>query len=188
MLKELLKEKQMTIKECSMASGIPYSTLCDLVHQKTKISNASGKILYKLSKTLNVSMENLILEDIEADRTETWDHFRSELQHQIKRLGDKQFLAWVLQNQSVERYWKNNEQAKSLYMVAAFDYLCRINKLPQYAGFNEYRHYKLEKPIYTSDVVISEKLGMPMKAMAEENSIPEFRQYNIMEGSLRDVF
>ena len=60
MIEQLLKSKNMSIYECSKKSGIPYSTLSDLVHQKNDLKRCSSETLYKLAKVLNVSMESLL--------------------------------------------------------------------------------------------------------------------------------
>ena len=59
-LEKLLEKRKMTVRRCSQESQIPYSTLADILKGKTSIRNTSADTLYKLSKVLNVSMEELI--------------------------------------------------------------------------------------------------------------------------------
>ena len=59
MLKDILNERNETIYNVSKKTGIPYSTLSDLVMEKTDIKNVQARQLYRLSKYLNLSMEYL---------------------------------------------------------------------------------------------------------------------------------
>ena len=57
MLRDLLKEKGISVYKASKDMGIAYSTLNDLVIEKTNISNTSVDILYRLACYLDYSME-----------------------------------------------------------------------------------------------------------------------------------
>lgn len=59
MLKEYLQAKNISIYSLSKNSGIPYSTLNDLVNGKVDIDNCKISILTKLSKTLGLSLDNI---------------------------------------------------------------------------------------------------------------------------------
>ena len=59
-LQELLDKKNMSVLRCSQESRIPYSTLSDIVKGKTSIEKTAADVIYKLSKTLNISMEELM--------------------------------------------------------------------------------------------------------------------------------
>ena len=62
MLKDLIEEKRISAYELSAKSGVPYSTLLDIINGKTNIQNTSAKVLYNLSKTIGISMEELYLD------------------------------------------------------------------------------------------------------------------------------
>ena len=59
-LEELLYKRNMSALRCSQESQVPYSTLSDILKGKTPIEKTSADTLYKVSKTLNVSMEELL--------------------------------------------------------------------------------------------------------------------------------
>ncbi len=59
MLSRILEEKKITVYGLSKKAEIPYTTLSDIVLQKTDIKNVSATVLYKLSKALNMTMEEL---------------------------------------------------------------------------------------------------------------------------------
>ena len=59
-----LEEKGMTKYRLSKLSGVPHATLNDLCSGKTRIEKCSAETLYKIAKTLQVSMETLIEDEI----------------------------------------------------------------------------------------------------------------------------
>ena len=61
MLIELLKERNMSIYQCSKLTGIPYTTLSELVNGKTNITNQSAIDIIKLFAdiVLSINKSNL---------------------------------------------------------------------------------------------------------------------------------
>ncbi len=57
---DLLAEKKTTVYSLSIKSGIPRSTLTDIASGKADILECSGKTLLAISKSLNVSIEDLL--------------------------------------------------------------------------------------------------------------------------------
>lgn len=62
-INEILTEKGMTKYRLAKISGIPNATLSELCSGKTNIEKCSAETLYKISKSLGVSMESLIEEN-----------------------------------------------------------------------------------------------------------------------------
>ena len=60
MLETILKQKNLSMYQCAKLSGIPYTTLSELVRGKTRIEKCSAETVYRLSRVLGVSMEDLI--------------------------------------------------------------------------------------------------------------------------------
>lgn len=71
---EILKEKGLTKYRLSVLSGVPHTTLSELCSGKTKVGKCSVETIYKLAKTLGLSMERLV-EDV----------FREQPSHQELR-------------------------------------------------------------------------------------------------------
>lgn len=69
------------------------------------------------------------------------------------------------------------------------DYLSRKNEIPLYGGFNIYRRYKFEKPIYPSSVYMRYLLTKDESILKEsyDNAIPEFRRFNIVEAEIENI-
>lgn len=59
MLKELLYRKELSVYKLSKISGIPYSTLNDIVNYKVDIANIRAGIVFKLAGILGLTMDEL---------------------------------------------------------------------------------------------------------------------------------
>ena len=66
---DLLAYKKLTIYSLSKKSGIPKTTLADIASGKTNILDCSGKTLLAISKSLNISIEELLTLEREEART-----------------------------------------------------------------------------------------------------------------------
>ena len=68
MLNTLLAQRNISVYQLSKRTGVPYTTLLDLVSGKTDIQNVSSGTLYRLSVELGVSMEELLIERATTNR------------------------------------------------------------------------------------------------------------------------
>lgn len=59
MLKDILEQKGISAYQLSKGSGVPYTTVNDLMLEKTDLKKTYSETLYRLAKYLGVSMENL---------------------------------------------------------------------------------------------------------------------------------
>ncbi|WWR17037.1 helix-turn-helix transcriptional regulator [Lachnospiraceae bacterium JLR.KK008] len=66
-LMNLLKEKQLSVYQCAKESHVPYTTLSDIVKGKTKIEKCTAETIYKLARTLHLTMEELLTECFKED-------------------------------------------------------------------------------------------------------------------------
>ena len=77
-INEILKQTGMTKYRLSKLSGVPHATLNDLCSGKSRIEKCSAETVYKLSKTLHVSMEVLIEESINRNNEIKAVHIKRE--------------------------------------------------------------------------------------------------------------
>jgi transcriptional regulator with XRE-family HTH domain len=56
-----MDKKKISVYKLAQSTGIAYSTLSNIVNGKTDIQSVSAKVLYKLAKGLDLSMEQLYL-------------------------------------------------------------------------------------------------------------------------------
>ena len=61
---DIINQKGITKYNLAKSSGVPHATLNDICSGKTRIEKCSAETIYKLSKTLGVSMETLVADSI----------------------------------------------------------------------------------------------------------------------------
>jgi transcriptional regulator with XRE-family HTH domain len=188
MLENVLKSRGMSVYRCAGQSGIPYTTLLEVVRGKTRIGNCSADTVRKLARALGMSMEELMDAGSVPERLE-FETFKGNACHLLKSSGDIDFVVSVLEEGTVRRYWALGWYPEAFYMLAMVDYLSRIHGLPLCGDYEDIRQMKLDEPIYPKDVRLVEKLspGMYMDNMLREKPIPEFERFGIIETDLRNV-
>lgn len=92
----------MSLYQCSKLSGIPYTTLSEVVPSITKIEKRSVETVYKLPQVLNVTMEGLIMDSPET-RVD-FEIFKSNACHRVKEHDDLDFIVITLQEDDISRY------------------------------------------------------------------------------------
>jgi len=189
MIDSLLNEKKISAYRCAKESGIPYTTLLELVRGKTHIEKCSADTVYKLAKLFGVTMEELVERYSVPSRLE-FETFKGNAQHLLKRLGDLDFIIQVLEENTVRKYWALKWYPEAFYLLAMLDYLCRVNDLKLCGDYNDMRGARLAEMAYPKDIRLSAKLspGMDMQAILDRAAIPEFEQFNIYEVDIRDVY
>ena len=187
MLKELMKNKNLSMYRLSKITNIPYSTISDICLKKTKIEKCSAETIYRLSKALEVSMEDLVGAYCEL-RT-SFENFKSAICHRVKEDGDISFLIKVLESNVVYTYYEREWYLESFYLLGMVDYLSRENGIPICKEYDELREHKFEKPIYPASLYTVYVVTNNKKVLrdAEKNAIPEFKRFNIIENEVRDV-
>ena len=72
---DALKKNNMTQYRLAVQSGVSHATLSEIISGKTRIEKCSGETLYKISRALDVSIEELLAESIEKSAMErSWEH------------------------------------------------------------------------------------------------------------------
>ncbi len=118
-----------------------------------------------------------------------FESFRSNVSHFLKEKGDLDFLSQVISENVIETYARLSRRKEALYLLAAVDYLSRINSIPLVNEYEALRHETFEMPVFPRDVLMKSRLlnSDEPKNTALLNAIPEFLRHNIIEGSLRDA-
>lgn len=182
----LLNKKNITGYSLSKKSGIPYTTISDLLNNKTTIGNISLKNALSISKVLNINVEDLL--DVESEKPVEFRYFRNNTLNEMKRLGEMVFVNKIIKSKMIDYYHKNNEKDKALYLLSLIDYLSIKNGENIYEiRYNNYRKEKLDNTLmvgsnlyhYTSVEDAEKDLGI--------KAIPEFKKYNIVEEDIYNV-
>jgi len=183
----LLSCKQMTKYRLAKSSGVSQTTINDICNGKVNIKNCTGETLYRLAKTLDVSMESLLSESMEY--RPAFEVFKSNICHSVKDLGDIDFIMDVIKTDRILNYLDMRWYREALYLLAMVDYLCRENSLPLHEDYAGLRCLKLSDVIYPSGILIlcaALKSNEPMEKSLRE-AIPEFLRHNIVESEVRNV-
>ena len=179
----ILERKEMTKYRLSKLSGVPQTTVIDICNGKTKLYNCKSGILYKLSKTLNVTME-LLLEE-----RPDFEIYKSYICHKVKNLGDLDFIIQILEENEIRNLYNKYWYPECLYLLAMVDYLCRVNDIPLCENYNDLRNMRLKEILFPTGVharcVVSDS-ELP-KYESVNAAIPEFIRHNIVEAEVRNV-
>lgn len=187
MLNALLKEKSLSKYRLSKLSGIPYTTINDICSGKADIKNCNVDTIFKISKVLGVTIEEL-LEPYYEERPD-FELFKSNICHRVKEKGDIDFMIDLYESNLIIEYFERKWYPESLYLLAMLDYLSRVNNVPVCSDYDDIRKCKLSKPVYPASVIALSVAGREEKAKEEalKEAIPEFLRHNIIEGEVRDV-
>ena len=115
--------------------------------------------------------------------------FKSNTCHRVKDMGDLDFMIRVLESNEIRILYDKHWYPEALYLLAMLDYLSRVNDIPLCTKYDDIRTKRLSKPLYPADVRLTSevlKSDTPMRK-AEQNAIPEFLRFNIVESEVRSV-
>jgi transcriptional regulator with XRE-family HTH domain len=89
-IEDLLAKRGITKYRLAVEAGIPHATLSDICSGKTNLEKCSAETVYKLAKTLGVSMELLTEEGIhQAERERAYEFGLPDyLQHDLDAYKD----------------------------------------------------------------------------------------------------
>lgn len=193
-LNDLLKEKKMSKYRLAKESGIPQTTIMDICSEKTQIEKCSAATVYKLAKTLDVSMEDLIIEKMETQKEQprrtSFEVYKSNICHMVKDKGDADFIIEILSSDEIRTLYNRKWHLEAFYLLAMVDYLSRENDVPICTNYNDIRRQKLKETIYPAGIVLSDMASGTDKYRQEsiKNAIPEFYRFNIVESEIRNVY
>ena len=188
LINEQLEKLNITKYRLSKDSGVPQATINDICSGKAELEKCAAGTLFKIAKVLGVSIED-ILRSAASEYRSSFEIFKSNVCHQVKDMGDLDFLVHALETDEVRILYNRKWYPEALYLLAMIDYLSRENDIPRCTKYDDIRRRKLRKPIYPASIIITgEVMGAedPLRR-AEMDSIPEFRRFNIMESEVRNV-
>ena len=186
-IQEIMASKGISRYRLSKNSGIPYTTINDIYSGKAQLEKCSAETIYKISKELEVSMEELLTPYFE--KRNSFELFKSNVCHRLKELGDIDFIISTIESDDVRRYYKKKWYPESFYLLAMLDYISRENGVPICIDYNDLRRHKLKDVIYPSSIIAMAEVSndSTLKETAFNNAIPEFKNFNIVESEVRNV-
>ena len=191
LVNELLKRGNMSRYRLSKESGVPMTTITDICSGKAELDKCAAGTLYKIAEVLGVTVD-AIIDDLYKKTDDyrcSFETFKSNTCHQVKDMGDLDFIVEVLESDSIRRLYNKQWYRESLYLLGMVDYLSRENGLPECTNYNDIRAQKLEKPLFSSSVLVACAAtgDEHLKDEALAHAIPEFMRFNIIESEVRDV-
>ena len=182
LINEKLKEQNMSKYRLSKESGVPQATINDICSGKAELERCAAGTLYRLARALGISVEE-ILESVPQEYRSTFETFKSNVCHHLKDMGDVDFMINVLETDEIRVLYERHWYPEALYLLAMLDYLSRINDVPICTKYEDIRARKLKKTIYPAGVLITSEVmkSDEPKRKAEEEAIPEFKRFNIIE-------
>lgn len=183
----LMEQKNMTKYRLSKNSGVPYTTVNDICSGRAQLDKCSAETVYKLSKELGVSMEDLL--DPCFVRRGSFELFKSNVCHKLKALGDVDFIIETLEKDNIRKYYERKWYPESLYLLAMLDYVSRANNVPLCTRYDDLRRCKLSETVFPAGVLATAAVARDERAkeQSRHEAIPEFMRFNIVESEVRDV-
>lgn len=187
MINEIMANRNISKYRLSKNSGIPYTTLTDILSGKAQLEKCSAETVYKLSKALDVPMEELLAPSLE--KRCDFELFKSNVCHRVKTIGDVDFIIETLEKDDIRAYYNRQWYRECFYLLAMLDYISRVNDVPICNEYNDLRCQKLEEPLYPASVIAASAVAENdlAKEQSRRTAIPEFMRFNIVEGEVRDV-
>lgn len=185
--RKILQSRNITAYRLSKDSGVPYMTINDLINSKTTLIKCNVETVYKIAKTLNMSVEELIEPYLKI--RPSFELFKSNICHKLKTLGDLDFLAYLLDSNEINYYYDLEWYPECLYLLAMLDYISRENNVPLCSEYDRLRTMKLSSVVFPSSVLAMSLATNTENSKKEswENAIPEFKRFNIVENEVRNV-
>lgn len=190
---EVLQQKNISAYRLWKESGVPQATISDICTGKTSIEKCSAETIYKLSKVLGMSMEDLVFPAIqrkeERQSRPSFELFKSNTCHMVKDMGDIPFVIQLLQTNQIRKLYEKQWYPEALYLLAMLDYLSRENNIPICKNYNDIRNSRLQNLLFPSSVAILCKAAHSDAPKEEclQRAIPEFLRFNIVECEVRNV-
>jgi len=182
--KELLQKKNITGYALAKNTGIPYTTINDLINGKTIIQNVSLKHALAIADFLKVDIREL--NKLETKSQIEFRYFRNNLLADLKRTEPMAFARKIINSKEIDYYYKNNAKECAYYLLALIDYIFEINKKELYGKrYNKLRKEKLDDPFFTGSKIIKFKTVEEAEKALHIKAMPEFKKFNIIE---EDVF
>lgn len=124
-----------------------------------------------------------------CDRRGSFELFKSNVCHRLRKLGDVDFIIETLEKDDIRLYYENKWYPESLYLLAMLDYISRVSNVPLCTKYDDLRRCKLSETIFPSSVLATAAVAKNelAKDQARNEAIPEFMRFNIVESEVRDV-
>ena len=198
-LMNLMNEHCMTRADLSMMSGVPDSTLRDILSGKAQIDHCAAATIYGIADALGTTVEDVLdhywdeclgADDEECEREVLHDGhtlllFYSTVDRvvQLRQHVDDALLTSCVNSEAfIDLFFDRGFYREAFFLLGLTDYLNRKLGMKTNPRFDAYRGYRLDCPVYSLSTL--EEYDDPeelknAKAYAEAYAIPELAAFNI---------
>ena len=198
-LMNLMNEHCMTRADLSMMSGVPDSTLRDILSEKAQIDHCEAATIYGIADALGTTVEDVLdhywdeclgADDEECEREVLHDGhtlllFYSTVDRvvQLRQHVDDALLTSCVNSEAfIDLFFDKGFYREAFFLLGLTDYLNRKLGMKTDPRFDAYRVYRLDNPVYSLSTL--EEYDDPeelknAKAYAEDYAIPELAAFNI---------
>lgn len=194
-LDQLMNDRHMTNAELSRLSGIPDSTLRDILSGKAQLDYCKAGTLVCLADALDTTVEDILehfwnelqTESIPERKQPTnlpplW-FFYSLLDATRSSLIDHpelDLVRFIYTQNYIEQFYDNGDYRDALYLLGLTDYLIHKNHMEPGDRYDAYRNTCLDQPVYPMQAMSEDKYAFNLaRACAEKYAIPELARFNI---------
>lgn len=200
-LNELMTEQHMTRADLRRISGVPDSTLRDILGGRTQLDHCEAGTLYLIADALDTTVEDILDHYLEEDsvdeapetppkrRTVHDSHTLlafytlTEAVYPVLATGfEIEFAQAVRKNRWIETLYAAGQYRQALYLLALIDYLDRLHGVPHDPKYDVYRCVTLDAPVYGLSTLqaYDDPNGLAQaQARAERHAILEFAAFNL---------
>ena len=198
-LMNLMNKKCMTRADLSMMSGVPDSTLRDILSGKAQIDHCEAATIYGIADALGTTVEDVLdhywdeclgADDEECEREVLHDGhtlllFYSTVDRvvQLRQAVEDASLASSINSETfIDQFFIMGFYREAFFVLGLADYLNRKLGKKTDPRFDAYRVFRLDNPVYSLSTI--EEYDDPKelenaKAYAETYAIPELAAFNI---------
>ena len=133
-IKQYLEDNRISIYKVANNAVVAYPTVFNIVNGKVDILNCALGVVKKIADALGLTIDELLTL---CDKNRTFELFRGEQRHLVKRMGEIAYVIDLLENKKIDYYWKLDMKTEAFYLLAMLDYLSRRNDLPICEEYNE---------------------------------------------------
>ena len=197
-LNDLMKERHMTRAELCEKSGIPESTLRDILNGRAQIDHCKAGTLYSLAEVLDTTVEDILsaywdecLDENEPesivlhDDAAITDFYKLvDLTKRILFLDNgMRFVRFICDKNYIEMCYVGGLYRNALFLLGMIDYLCKENNCPLEPRFDAYRSSVLDGLVLPKRIVSLVLFPNEFIQATEDlkkHAIPELARFNIL--------
>ena len=189
---DMINHAGISFEELCKTTGIPASTLSDILSGKAELTHCQARTIQKLSHGIGLSMDELMELDSLArsvpEKNESgklhklcspdvFSAFRGDLLDVLQHVDEETFIFAAAQTGFVENMYEAGLCPQALYSLGLIDYLCDKHGIPRLAQYNKYRDDTMEKTVIG---YIGTECRL-LDYMCFDSLIPQMLKFNFVE-------